>query len=202
MVPATNLMIPARRSPHIIMPKVKWLQNMLTMCLSKTYIPWMHFQHSEVYCEEDNDHSSLAMSCHFCKKVCKKKRQEIIQSTNNHHYSSSYQASHSHSHPAHSFSQVLTHNNSPGHCSPTTSVTVQLADQTISLFQFNPTFEKSSVSNAVIRVLIATVKNSEEPGTFETVLNSSLTANDLPISKWVMLLHPRPSHRPQLTPHL
>ena len=43
-----------------------------------------------------------------------------------------------------------------------------------------PTFEKSSVSNAVISLLIAIVKNCEEPGTNETVLNSPLTANGLP----------------------
>ena len=46
-----------------------------------------------------------------------------------------------------------------------------------------PTFDNSSVSNAVISVLIATVKNSEEPGTFETVLKFLLTANCLPTFK-------------------
>ena len=46
-----------------------------------------------------------------------------------------------------------------------------------------PTFEKSSVSNAVISLLIATLKNCEEPGTFETVLNSLLAANGLPSFK-------------------
>ena len=40
-------------------------------------------------------------------------------------------------------------------------------------------FEKSSISNAVISVLIATVKNNEVPGTFEAVLNSLLVANGL-----------------------
>ena len=30
-------MLPARRSPHIVMPKVQGLQNMLTMCLSSTH---------------------------------------------------------------------------------------------------------------------------------------------------------------------
>ena len=49
--------------------------------------------------------------------------------------------------------------------------------------QSYPTFEKSSVSNADISVLIATVKNCEEPGTFGTVLNSLLTANGLPTFK-------------------
>ena len=43
-----------------------------------------------------------------------------------------------------------------------------------------PTFEKSYVFYAVISVLTTTVKNSEEPGTFETVVNSFLTANGLP----------------------
>ena len=51
------------------------------------------------------------------------------------------------------------------------------------LIQSIPTFKKSSVSNAVISVLIATVKNCEEPGTFETVLNYILTANSLPTLK-------------------
>ena len=43
-----------------------------------------------------------------------------------------------------------------------------------------PTFEKSSISNAVISIHVSTVKNSEEPGTSETVRNSLLTANSLP----------------------
>ena len=60
-----------------------------------------------INCEEGNDHSTLAMSCHFRKQVSKKKHQEIIQSTNSHQYSSCYQATHSHSHPAHSYPQVL-----------------------------------------------------------------------------------------------
>ena len=52
-----------------------------------------------------------------------------------------------------------------------TDITIQI--QSIS------TLTKSSVSNAVISVLVATVKNCEEPGTIETVLNSLLTANGL-----------------------
>ena len=73
-----------------------------------------------INCEVDNDYSTLAMSCHFRKKVSKKKRQEIIQSTNNRHYGSSCQDSHSDSHPAQSYSKVLAHSNSPGHSSPMT----------------------------------------------------------------------------------
>ena len=60
---------------------------------------------------------------------------------------------------------------------------------TISI-QLIPTFEKSSVSNAVISILIAIVKNCEEPDTFETVLNSLLTANGLPTFKMVNVTSP------------
>ena len=50
--------------------------------------------------------------------------------------------------------------------------------QTVSLFQFTYfSIRKSSVSNAVISVLIATFKNKEVPGNFEAVLNSLLVAN-------------------------
>ena len=73
-------------------------------------------------CEEGNDHSTLAMSCPFRKQVSKKKRQEIIQSTNSHQYSSRFQATHSHSRPAHSYSQVLAHSNSAAHSFSMTSV--------------------------------------------------------------------------------
>ena len=75
-----------------------------------------------INCEEGTYHSTLAMSCPFRKQVSKKKRQEIIQSTNSHHYSSRYQATHSHSHPADSYSQVLAHSNSAGHSSSMTIV--------------------------------------------------------------------------------
>ena len=64
-----------------------------------------------------------------------------------------------------------------------------------------PTFEKSSVSNAVISVLIATAKNCEEPGTIETVLNSLLTANGLPIFKMGDVTPPTSFPPTQLTPH-
>ena len=66
--------------------------------------------------------------------------------------------------------------------------------------QLIPTFEKSSVSNAVISVLIATVKNSEESGTVETVLNSLWTLHTFKMGNGI--LHPRPSKLSQLTPHL
>ena len=155
------------------------------MPLLNTYTECISSNRKCINCEEGNDHSTLAMSCSFRKQVSKKKRQEIIQSTNRNQYSSRCQATHSHSHPAHSYSQVLAHSNSAGHSSSMTSViTNGGADITIPI-QSIPTFEKSSVSNAVtvIRVLIATVKNYEEPGTFETVLNSLLTANGLPTFK-------------------
>ena len=136
-----------------------------------------------INCEEDNDHSTLAMSCPVWKKVSKKKRQEIIQNKNSHQYSS-YQASHFHSHPALSISQVLAHSNSAGHSSSITSVKTNGGPDNITIpIQSIRTFPKSSVSTAVISVLIATVKNCEEPGTFEAVLNSLLTANGLPTFK-------------------
>ena len=159
----------------------------------------MHFQHSEV----DNDHSTLAMSCPFRKKISKKKRQEIIQCTKNHQYSSSCQDSRSDSHPAHWYSKVLAHGNSPVHSSPMTSVKTNVGPDNITIpVQSIPTCEKRSVSNAVISVLIATVKNSEEPDTFERFWTSFWLQTASPLSKWVMLLHPCPSHLPQLTPHL
>ena len=127
-----------------------------------------------INCEEGTDHSTLAMSCPLRKIVSKKKRQEIIQSTNSHQYSSHYQATHSHSHPANSYSQVLAHSNSAGHSSSMTSVKANGGLIITIPIQSIPTLEKSSVSNAVISVLIATAKNCEEPGTFETVLNSLL----------------------------
>ena len=58
-----------------------------------------------------------------------------------------------------------------------------MVDQT-SLFQSNQfQLSKKVVFLTLISVLIATVKNCEEPGTFETVLNSLLTANGLPTFK-------------------
>ena len=136
-----------------------------------------------VNCEEDNDHNTLAMSCHVWKKVSNKKRLEIIQSINIPHYIS-YQASHFHSRPALSISQVLAHSNSAGHSSLITSVKTNGGPDNITIpIQSIPTFGKSSVSNAVISVLTATAKNCDEPGTFETVLNSLLTANGLPTFK-------------------
>ena len=85
------------------------------------------------------------------KKVSKKKLQEIIQSTNSHQYSSIYQASHSHSHLAHSYSQVLTHSNSSGHSSSMTAVKTNGGpDNITNRIQSIPTFDKSSVFNAVI----------------------------------------------------
>ena len=98
-------------------------------------------------------------------------------------YSSRYQATRSYSHPAHSYSQVLAHSNSAGHSSSITSVKTNGGPDISIPIQSIPTFEKSSVSNAVISVLIATVKNCEEPGTFETVLNCLLTANGFPTFK-------------------
>ena len=139
------------------------------------------------------------MSCPFRKQVSKKKRQEIIQSTNSHQYRSRYQATHSNSHPADSYSQVLAHSNIAGHSSSMTSVKTNGGPDITIPIQPIPILEKSSVSNTVISVLIATVKNCEEPGTFETVLNSLLTANGLPTFKMGNVTRPRPSHLPQLT---
>ena len=65
-----------------------------------------------------------------------------------------------------------------------------------------PAFDKSSVSNSVMSILIATVKNNDVPCTFEAVLNYLLVANGLPQSKWIMFLHPRPSYLIQLTPNI
>ena len=114
------------------------------------------------------------------------KREEIIQNTNNHQYSSSYQASQSHPHPAHSYFQVFAHNNSPGHSSTMTSVKTNGGpDNMFQFYQFQLSKEVriGTVSNAVISVLIATVRSSEVPGTFETVVNFLLTANGLPYFK-------------------
>ena len=78
-----------------------------------------------------------------------------------------------------------------------------MEDRNITIpIQSIPTLEKSSVSNAVISVLIATVKNSEEPGTFENVLNSLSIANGLPTFKMGNVTAPSPSYLLQLTPLL
>ena len=123
--------------------------------------------------EEDNDHSSLTMSCHFRKKSYKNK-QEIIQRTNSHHYSSCYEASHSHSHPVHSYSLVLAHSNSPGFSLPMTSVKTNGGPDTItSPIQSVPTFEKSSVffdQSAYLSPLSKTVRNRAPLKWFRTVL--------------------------------
>ena len=95
-----------------------------------------------INCEEGNDHSTLAMSCPFQKQVSKKECQEIIQSTNSHQYSSRYQATHSHSHPAHTYSQVLAHSNSAGHSSSMTSVKTDGGPDIIIPIQSIWTFEK------------------------------------------------------------
>ena len=107
-----------------------------------------------------------------------------MHSINNHHYNSSHQSIHSY--PSHSYSQVLAHSNSPGYSTPVTSVNsppgyTNPIPNSIT-FPIHPisAFEKSSVSNAVISVVIATVKNNEVQGTFEAVLNSLLVANGLP----------------------
>ena len=70
--------------------------------------------------EEGNDHSTLAMSCSFRKNVSKKKREEIMHNTNNRHLNNSHQSIQSY--PAHSYSHVLAHSNSPGHSTSVTSV--------------------------------------------------------------------------------
>ena len=141
------------------------------------------------------------MSCPFRKKVSKKKRQEIIQSTNSHKYSIIYQASYSHSHPAHSYSQVLAHSNSPGHSSSMTAVKTNGGPDNITMpIESIPPFEKSSVSNAVSSVLIATVKNCENRAPLKRFWTPFWLQTASPLSIWVMLLHPRSSHLLQLTP--
>ena len=87
---------------------------------------------------------------------------------------------------------LLAHSNSAGHYSPMTSVKTNGGPDIAIPIQSIPTFEKSSVSNAVISVLIATDKNCEEPGTFETVLNSLLTANGLITFKMGIVTPPTP----------
>ena len=86
---------------------------------------------------------------------------------------------------AHS-SQVFAHSNSLAHSKPVISVNsppgyTNPIPNSIT-FPVHPisAFGKSSISNTVISVLIATVKNNEVPGTFEAVLNSLLVANGLP----------------------
>ena len=68
---------------------------------------------------------------------------------------------------------MVSNSNSPGHSTSVTSVNsppgyTNPIPSSIT-FQIHPisAFEKSSISNAVISVLIATVKNNEAPGTFE-----------------------------------
>ena len=88
--------------------------------------------------------------------------------------------------PAHLYSHVLAHSNSPGHSTSVSSVnsspgyTNPIPNSITYPIHPISAFEKSSISNAVISVLIATVKNNEVPGTFEAVLISLLVANGLP----------------------
>ena len=169
-------MLPARRSPTSSSPKSKDYK-ICSLCasLEHTHRECTSSNRKCINCEKGTDHSTFALSCPFRKQVSTKKRQEIIQSTNSHQYSSRYQATHSHSHPAHSYSQVCA-----GHSSSMTSVKSNGGPDITIPIESIPTFEKSSVSNTVISILITTVKNCEELGTFETVLNSLLIANGLP----------------------
>ena len=159
-----------------------------------------------INCKEGNDYGSLAMSCLFRKQVLKKKRQEIIQSTNSHQYSSRYQATHSHSHPAHSYPQVLAHSNSAGHSSSMTPVKSYGGPDITIPIQSIPTFEKSSVSNTLITQLSAYLsplsKTERNQAPLKRFWIPCWLQMPFPLSKWVMLLHPRHSHLPQLTPHL
>ena len=107
-----------------------------------------------------------------------------MHNKNNRHLNNSHQSIQSY--PADSYSHVLAHSNSPGHSTSITSVNsppgfTNPIPNSIT-FPIHPisAFEKSSISNAVISVLIATVKNNEVPGIFEAVLNSLLVANGLP----------------------
>ena len=124
------------------------------------------------------------MSCPFWKNLPKKKRQEIMHKTNNSHLNNRPQSIQSY--PAHPYTHVLAHSNSPGQSTSVTSVnsppgyTNPIPNSiTFPIHHISP-FEKSSISNAVISVLIATVKNNEVPVTFEAVLNALLVANGLP----------------------
>ena len=144
--------------------------------------------------EEGNEHSTLAMGCPFRKNVSKKKRQEIMLNTNNRRLDNSHQSIQLY--PAHSYSHVLAHSNSPGHSTPITSVNSPLGytnpipnSITVPIHPISA-FEKSSISNVVISVLIATVKNNEAPGIFEAVLNSLLVANGLPQFKMLNVTPP------------
>ena len=107
-----------------------------------------------------------------------------MHNTNNRHLNNSHQSIQSY--PAHSYSHVLAHSNSPGHSTSVISVNspkgyTNTIPSSITLPIRNiSAFEKSSISNAVISVLVATVKNNEVPGSFEAVLNSLLVANGLP----------------------
>ena len=170
------------------------------MCLSWAYSPWMHFQQSQVYnCKEEKDHSTPAMSCPFRKQASKKKRQEIIQSTNRHQYNSSYKASHSHSHPAHSYSQVLAHSNSAGRSSSITPVKANGGQDITIPIQSIPTFKKSSISNAVSAYILPLSKTVRNRAPLKRFWTNFWLQTAFPLSKWAMLVHSRPSHLPQLT---
>ena len=104
--------------------------------------------------------------------------------TNNRHLNNSHQSIQSY--PAHSYSHALAHSNSPDNSTSITSVnsppgyTNPIPNSITFPIHNISAFEKISISNAVISVLIATVKNNEVPVTFEAVLNSLLVANGLP----------------------
>ena len=161
------------------------------MCLSRTYTPCMHFQQSEVYITaKKSTIIALAVSCPFRKNISQEKHQDIMQNTNNHRYGSSHQMMAAATRPANHFHILLIHIHKRLHMAIVLATLHQwpqlklIAVQTTSLFQFNLfQFSKKSVSNAVISVLAATFKNSEEPGTFEMVLNTPLSANCLPTFK-------------------
>ena len=115
------------------------------------------------------------MSYHF-------RRNEIMHNTNNRQFNNSHLSNQSilliHIHMYLLIAIVLaTIHQVPQSIHP--QVTLILTFLTFPIHPISA-IEKSSISNALISVLIATVKNNEVPGTFEAVLNSLLVANGLP----------------------
>ena len=146
------------------------------------------------------------MSCPFRKNVSKKKREEIMHNTNNRHLNNSDQFIQSY--PAHSYSHVLAHRNSPGHSTSGTSVnsppgytspTPNSITFPIHLFQHSKKAAFQMQLSAYLSPHLKTKRFRVPLKQFWTLF-LLLTA---PHSKWLILkLLPHPSHLPQLTLHL